>query len=161
MISCYIISMFFQVLFQNPLVWFFYVINTQGLNKIPLLSQPSSLFQSWTVIHLKSNLRNKTESRKVEKSKAKILTSVYFYAEMQAKIRTTNNGSFHVQKSTGQIRIYDRFHTALPYWKKGIEKCLQFTNFFLSNKKKNNLQITQWRPGFPIIKKDKRNNVYC
>jgi hypothetical protein len=79
-----------------------------------------------------------------QKSKAKILTSVYFYAEMQEKIRTTNNGSFHVQKSPGQIRNYDRFHTALPYWKKCIEKCLQFTNFFLSNKKKKkNLQITQ------------------
>jgi hypothetical protein len=26
------------------------------------------------------------------------MTSVYFYAEMQAKIRTTNDGSFHAQK---------------------------------------------------------------
>jgi hypothetical protein len=53
------------------------------------------------------------------------LTSVYFYAEMQAKIRTTNNGSFHVQKSTGQIRIYDRFH-------KEIRKLQTFFNTFFS-----------------------------
>ena len=53
-----------------------------------------------------------------------IFTSVYFYAEIQAKIRTITNRSFHAQiKTSGQSRkiveknTYDRFQTAPPYWK--------------------------------------------
>jgi hypothetical protein len=82
------------------------------------------------------------------------MTSVYFYAEMQAKIRTTNDGSFHAQKllcPDGLDKVVIIVEQILMivfiqvfHIEKGIEKCLLFMNFFLSNKKAIvYLQITQ------------------